>query len=204
MSLKNACLTGATAATAIAAVLAGVAPAANAAGGGDEVTVTPKHAPAGSDVRFQAQCPERTVTHRVVVPQVVDMPMPGSGRAVDKTLTILADAPTGKHKVEVLCYRSGSVLATLTGSLTVDAPTPPPGAAKGKVVARSLHVRSGVDTKAKIVGRVRGGQILQLECKTPGQNVRGNRLWYKIANVDSQWVSARYVKNLNRVPVCPV
>ncbi|GAB2582932.1 hypothetical protein GCM10027168_14510 [Streptomyces capparidis] len=74
---------------------------------------------------------------------------------------------------------------------------------KGKVVSDiGLNVRAYPSTRAQKVGFVPSGKIIELKCKKIGENVRGNKRWYKLDKHDGGWVAARYVKNLDHVPWC--
>ncbi|MEU3408162.1 hypothetical protein ABZ766_30020 [Streptomyces sp. NPDC006670] len=104
----------------------------------------------------------------------------------------------------------------------------------GKVVSRGpLSVRSRPTTHSHLQYKVYPGETLALQCKTRGENVAGNDIWYLIDPGDDDrddrgdwadggdgegrkkardgrdrdgyehdWVSARYVKDLNRVRWC--
>ncbi|MEU9417302.1 hypothetical protein [Streptomyces sp. NPDC048272] len=101
----------------------------------------------------------------------------------------------------------------------------------GKVVSRGpLKVRSKPSTRAYVLGKVQPHQKLALECKTRGERVDGNNIWFLLADRDrdndndgrddgmnenedrtkrmnhkdrkDRWVSARYVDNLSPVKWC--
>ncbi|MEV7543335.1 hypothetical protein [Streptomyces sp. NPDC089915] len=101
----------------------------------------------------------------------------------------------------------------------------------GKVVSRGpLSVRSKPTTHSHLQYKVYPGETLALKCKTRGENVAGNDIWYLIDpgdddrddwadgtdgegrkkareavardGYDHDWVSARYVKDLDRVRWC--
>lgn len=101
----------------------------------------------------------------------------------------------------------------------------------GKVVSRGpLSVRSKPTTHSHLQYKVYPGETLALKCKTRGENVDGNDIWYLIDpgdddrddwadgtdgegrkkareavardGYDHDWVSARYVKDLDRVRWC--
>jgi hypothetical protein len=50
---------------------------------------------------------------------------------------------------------------------------------------------------------VRPWSRIELVCKTYGDEVDGNDVWYRLVGSSSRWVSARYVENLSPVKVCP-
>ncbi|MFC9292622.1 SH3 domain-containing protein [Streptomyces sp. NPDC057011] len=84
----------------------------------------------------------------------------------------------------------------------------------GKVVSKGpLKVRSQPTTDSQVVNQVYPNRKVEIECKTYGESVDGNRIWYRLhkkygANPNSKsygkkhWVSARYVKNLTEVKYC--
>ncbi|MFF4578554.1 hypothetical protein [Streptomyces sp. NPDC001389] len=101
----------------------------------------------------------------------------------------------------------------------------------GKVISRGpLSVRSRPTTHSHLQYKVYPGETLALKCKTRGENVAGNDLWYLIDPGDDKrddwdddgdgegrtkargrmardgyehdWVSARYVKDLKPVRWC--
>lgn len=100
--------------------------------------------------------------------------------------------------------------------------------ARGVVVSHGpLTVRSKPTTHSHKAGRLHPHQKLVIECKTRGERVGGNNIWYLLADEDRQdatdedrtggtaakpamagkdrddrWVSARYVKNLDKVRYC--
>lgn len=100
--------------------------------------------------------------------------------------------------------------------------------ARGVVISRGpLTVRSRPTTHSHKVGRLHPHEKLSIECKTRGERVDGNNLWYLLEERDGRdstdedrknamtpksakaakdrddhWVSARYVKNLGEVHYC--
>ncbi|MFE4257409.1 hypothetical protein [Streptomyces sp. NPDC056883] len=100
--------------------------------------------------------------------------------------------------------------------------------ARGVVISRGpLTVRSRPTTHSHKVGRVHPHEKLSIECKTRGERVDGNNLWYLLEerdehesmdedrkgamtpksakaakDRDDRWVAARYVKNLGEVRYC--
>ncbi|MFJ9591603.1 hypothetical protein ACIRS3_02485 [Streptomyces virginiae] len=99
----------------------------------------------------------------------------------------------------------------------------------GKVVSKGpLKVRSKPTTESRAVGHVQPNSKVEIECKKYGENVAGNRIWYRLhedrgnwengsgredreerqdpnrakAYEKERWVSARYVKNLSEVKYC--
>lgn len=100
--------------------------------------------------------------------------------------------------------------------------------ARGVVISRGpLTVRSRPTTHSHKVGRLHPHEKVAIECKTRGERVDGNNLWYLLEerddndsmdedrkgamtpksakaakDRDDRWVSARYVKNLGEVRYC--
>ncbi|MER6449675.1 hypothetical protein DEJ51_32530 [Streptomyces venezuelae] len=89
----------------------------------------------------------------------------------------------------------------------------------GKVVSKGpLTVRSKPSTRSQSLGHVYPNSKVEIDCKKYGDNVDGNRIWYRLADRNAnweheagapkraydkeRWVSARYVKNLSEVKYC--
>ncbi|MCF6524675.1 SH3 domain-containing protein [Streptomyces sp. JJ36] len=71
----------------------------------------------------------------------------------------------------------------------------------GKVIARTgLKVRTGPSQRHRVVGFLKHGQIVKIRCKVNGQVINGNPRWYKLANGNWMWASARYIKNIGPAP----
>ncbi|GLX40192.1 hypothetical protein Sros01_62650 [Streptomyces roseochromogenus] len=90
------------------------------------------------------------------------------------------------------------------GKPSHDKPSKPGhGAPKARIVTTGagLGVRSGPGTGYEHRGKVSRGETVALQCKTNGETVEGNSIWYKLAD-GSGWIAARYAENLNQVPFC--
>ncbi|MFF3209416.1 hypothetical protein ACFYYB_02025 [Streptomyces sp. NPDC002886] len=102
--------------------------------------------------------------------------------------------------------------------------------ARGVVISRGpLTVRSRPTTHSHKVGRLHPHEKVAIECKTRGERVDGNNIWYLLKERDERqprdedrkgammpksaksaaakdrddnWVAARYVKNLGEVEYC--
>ncbi|HET6636542.1 MAG TPA: hypothetical protein VFH77_16105 [Streptomyces sp.] len=79
---------------------------------------------------------------------------------------------------------------------------------QGQVIARpSLNIRALPTTNSSTRGTpIPYGTVIRVSCKVVGQNIDGNRLWYKMADARFApgWVTARYVDNIGRAPeYCP-
>ncbi|MFJ4775772.1 SH3 domain-containing protein [Streptomyces sp. NPDC088762] len=84
----------------------------------------------------------------------------------------------------------------------------------GKVVSKGpLKVRSKPTTRSQAVNQVYPHRKIEIECKTHGESVDGNSLWYRLhrsygagsedkAYGKEHWVTARYVENLSHVKYC--
>jgi len=71
---------------------------------------------------------------------------------------------------------------------------------QGKVTASALTVRGLPTTASASKGTVRRGQTLEIVCKVHGTSVGGNDLWYALPPTLGEWVSARYVENVDGAP----
>ncbi|MCX5384106.1 SH3 domain-containing protein [Streptomyces sp. NBC_00083] len=81
--------------------------------------------------------------------------------------------------------------------------TAPAAAPTGRVVANGgLWVHQEANTTSKRLTLLPNGTITALQCKKNGQDVGGNKLWYRLGAGKSGWVAARYVQNLAPVPYC--
>ncbi|MBT2482648.1 SH3 domain-containing protein [Streptomyces sp. ISL-94] len=86
--------------------------------------------------------------------------------------------------------------------------------ALGKVVSKGpLKVRSKPTTRSQSVNHVYPNRKIEIECKTHGESVDGNSIWYRLhrsygagsedkAYGNEHWVTARYVQNLSQVKYC--
>lgn len=68
---------------------------------------------------------------------------------------------------------------------------------KGKVIAKTLTVRSHPTTYGKALGTYKKGQTIKIRCKVEAVPVDGNRIWYSTPKGD---ISARYVTNVGKAP----
>ncbi|MER6672413.1 SH3 domain-containing protein [Streptomyces sp. NPDC000983] len=71
---------------------------------------------------------------------------------------------------------------------------------KGVVTADTLLLRSAPNRGSQVIRTVRRGQIVQIYCKTVGQNIQGNPLWYLLPDGTWAWGSARYIDNIGAAP----
>ncbi|WP_306190973.1 SH3 domain-containing protein [Streptomyces sp. MK5] len=72
---------------------------------------------------------------------------------------------------------------------------------RGVVTARgglALHARP--DRGSPVVRVARKGEVVWIHCKTPGQDVNGNPLWYLLADGAWSWGTARYIDTIGPAP----
>lgn len=111
------------------------------------------------------------------------------GRDADRVPGTGTDFRYGR--LNVRCYRQNAP----------NCPSTAPG--RGKVISKKpLHVRKQPTTRSAAVGTLRPGQIITIDCKTKGQRVKGNNIWYRLGQNPRGWAAARYVKNLDSIPYC--
>lgn len=126
-----------------------------------------------------------------------------------------------KFSKVAMAAAGGAVAAmTLTGPAIANDPAPVPAPVKkaapvdetplagdaarnywGKVIARTgLKVRSGPSQNYRVTGYLKYGQTVKIKCKVNGQWIDGNPRWYKLANGQWAWASARYIANIGAAP----
>ncbi|MEV6958714.1 SH3 domain-containing protein [Streptomyces sp. NPDC051207] len=71
---------------------------------------------------------------------------------------------------------------------------------KGVVTAHTLALRSAPNRGSRIIRYVHKGDIVKIFCKTGGQTVDGNPLWYLLPDGTWAWGSARYINNIGPAP----
>ncbi|MET7681070.1 SH3 domain-containing protein [Streptomyces sp. NPDC005423] len=71
---------------------------------------------------------------------------------------------------------------------------------RGVVTADSLALRSRPDRGSRVIRYVHRGQRVSIFCKTGGDSVRGNPLWYLLTDGTWAWGSARYIDNIGAAP----
>ncbi|MGN9760582.1 SH3 domain-containing protein [Streptomyces sp. SD31] len=72
--------------------------------------------------------------------------------------------------------------------------------ATGRVTANTLLLRSAPNRRSQVIRVVHKGDIVRIFCKTPGQRVQGNPLWYLLADGTWAWGAARYIENIGPAP----
>ncbi|MEU9911338.1 SH3 domain-containing protein [Streptomyces sp. NPDC051001] len=71
---------------------------------------------------------------------------------------------------------------------------------KGVVTASTLRLRSKPTTGSQVIRYAYRGEIVSIFCKTGGQNVDGNHLWYLLTDGTWAWGAARYIDNIGPAP----
>ncbi|PKT67069.1 SH3 domain-containing protein [Streptomyces populi] len=72
---------------------------------------------------------------------------------------------------------------------------------QGRVTARGgLALRSAPTRGSQLIRVARQGEIVSIFCKTPGETVDGNPLWYLLTDGTWAWGAARYIDNIGPAP----
>ncbi|WAZ24108.1 SH3 domain-containing protein [Streptomyces cinnabarinus] len=71
---------------------------------------------------------------------------------------------------------------------------------KGVVTADTLLLRSAPNRGSQVIRTAHRGQIVKIFCKTVGQNIQGNPLWYLLPDGTWAWGAARYINNIGPAP----
>ncbi|MFI6660405.1 SH3 domain-containing protein [Streptomyces sp. NPDC050523] len=71
---------------------------------------------------------------------------------------------------------------------------------QGVVTAGELLLRSAPNRGSQVIRVVHRGQRVSIFCKTPGQSVQGNNLWYLLTDGTWAWGSARYIQTIGTPP----
>ncbi|MFC4504057.1 MULTISPECIES: SH3 domain-containing protein [Streptomyces] len=74
------------------------------------------------------------------------------------------------------------------------------GRYRGRVTAGQLLLRSRPTRASQVIRVVHRGDIVSIFCKTSGQNVDGNPLWYLLTDGTWAWGAARYIDNIGEAP----
>ncbi|MBY8342683.1 SH3 domain-containing protein [Streptomyces spinosirectus] len=72
--------------------------------------------------------------------------------------------------------------------------------ARGVVTASELLLRSAPTRGSQVIRVAHKGQHVSIFCKTPGQSVQGNHLWYLLTDGTWAWGSARYIDTIGTPP----
>ncbi|WP_151478146.1 SH3 domain-containing protein [Streptomyces albicerus] len=72
---------------------------------------------------------------------------------------------------------------------------------KGVVTAPGgLNLRDRPTRGSAVIGFAHHGQVVSIFCKTPGEKVKGNPLWYLLADGTWAWGTARFIDNIGPAP----
>ncbi|MFK4147663.1 SH3 domain-containing protein [Streptomyces sp. NPDC004065] len=94
-----------------------------------------------------------------------------------------------------------STQSTATGTAAGTAGQDAPRFYRGVVTARGgLALRSRPTQGSRVVRIARPGEVVWIYCRTLGQNVLGNRVWYLLADGVWSFGSARFIANLGAPP----
>ncbi|MER7479967.1 SH3 domain-containing protein [Streptomyces sp. NPDC126510] len=74
------------------------------------------------------------------------------------------------------------------------------GRYRGVVTAGTLALRSAPNRGSQIIRFAHRGDIVKIFCKTGGETVRGNPLWYLLTDGTWAWGAARYIDNIGPAP----
>ncbi|WP_328493979.1 SH3 domain-containing protein [Streptomyces sp. NBC_00414] len=72
---------------------------------------------------------------------------------------------------------------------------------KGRISAPGgLRLRDKPTRGSAVIGFAHHGEVVSIFCKTPGESVQGNPLWYLLADGTWAWGAARYIDNIGASP----
>ncbi|KOX00365.1 hypothetical protein ADK65_15100 [Streptomyces sp. NRRL B-1140] len=71
---------------------------------------------------------------------------------------------------------------------------------RGVVTADTLALRSAPNRGSQIIRFAHRGDVVKIFCKTGGETVRGNPLWYLLTDGTWAWGAARYIDNIGPAP----
>jgi hypothetical protein len=74
------------------------------------------------------------------------------------------------------------------------------GRYRGVVTADKLALRSAPDRGSRVIRYAHRGEVVSIRCKTAGPSVKGNPLWYLLADGTWAWGAARSIDNLGPAP----
>ena len=75
-----------------------------------------------------------------------------------------------------------------------------PSLYKGVVTADTLALRSAPNRGSQIIRFAHRGDVVKIFCKTGGETVQGNPLWYLLTDGTWAWGAARYIDNIGPAP----
>lgn len=71
---------------------------------------------------------------------------------------------------------------------------------KGVVTAGTLNLRSAPNRGSQIIRTAHKGEVVAIFCKTGGETVDSNPLWYLLTDGTWAWGAARYIDNIGPAP----
>jgi hypothetical protein len=72
---------------------------------------------------------------------------------------------------------------------------------RGRVTARGgLTLRSAPNRGSQVIRVAPYGEIVSIFCKSPGQRVENNPIWYLLTDGTWAWGAARYIDNIGPSP----
>ncbi|MER8012486.1 SH3 domain-containing protein [Streptomyces sp. NPDC094149] len=71
---------------------------------------------------------------------------------------------------------------------------------RGVVTASELFLRSAPTRGSQVIRVAHRGERVSIFCKTTGQNIQGNHLWYLLTDGTWAWGSARYIDTIGPTP----
>ncbi|NEE12093.1 SH3 domain-containing protein [Streptomyces sp. SID7499] len=74
------------------------------------------------------------------------------------------------------------------------------GLYRGVVTASTLALRSAPNRGSQIIRYAHRGDEVNIFCKTGGETVQGNPLWYLLTDGTWAWGAARYIDNIGPAP----
>ncbi|MER7799656.1 SH3 domain-containing protein [Streptomyces sp. BPPL-273] len=74
------------------------------------------------------------------------------------------------------------------------------GRYRGVVTTDRLPLRTSPARGSEVIRYARRGETVRIHCKAPGDTVRGNPLWYLLADGTWAWGAARYIDNIGPAP----
>ncbi|WP_037673998.1 SH3 domain-containing protein [Streptomyces griseus] len=104
------------------------------------------------------------------------------------------------HVARLLIATALATTAAITPAAAQGGDTRAPRLYKGIVTANRLVLRSEPTSGSRAVGVARRGDYVTIYCRTTGQNVRGDRTWYRLTDGVWAWGSARYIATIGASP----
>jgi hypothetical protein len=74
------------------------------------------------------------------------------------------------------------------------------GRYRGVVTADRLALRTSPTRGGQVIRYAHRGETVRIHCKTPGDKVHGNPLWYLLTDGTWAWGAARYIDNIGPAP----